>query len=479
MNRSLALCFVALAFVASVVAAQSATPSAKSFAGTWEGKMNDLPGINLQIGEADGKFNGSALLYSQVGGPLPLLAPLVEGKDLTFEIQQSRCTQCDELGPNARFLMELTGTNEASLWRLDDTGARSGPEMNLARRTDSAAWHDPSQHQVQFIVVEYGVRLEVLDWGGTGRPVVLLAGSGNTAHVFDEFAPKMTPFSHVYGITRRGYGESSHPDAGYTEHRLAEDVLQVIDSLRLVKPVLVGHSAGGEELTRLGEEHSDRLGGLVYLDAAFDPADLPASSPAYMALVRNLPAPMRYHGPSASDRKSFQAYREWQQRDSAAPFPESELRNMFATNADGSVGDYKASTAFIHNAIGEGALKRDYSGIHVPVLAFFDLSCSKHPPADYTCLEHPARKDEYQPKNAAERGAKEAFDNATSAYVDRWKENMGHVKAGLRIVDLPGANHYIFLSNEADVFNELRTFLAHLPSHPPHTGKGARLQPGP
>jgi pimeloyl-ACP methyl ester carboxylesterase len=40
--------------------------------------------------------------------------------------------------------------------------------------------------------VESGVRLEVLDWGGTGRAVVLLAGSGNTGHVYDDLAPSLT-----------------------------------------------------------------------------------------------------------------------------------------------------------------------------------------------------------------------------------------------------------------------------------------------
>jgi len=138
-----------------------------------------------------------------------------------------------------------------------------------------------------------GVRLEVLDWGGSGRPVVLLAGSGNTAHVFDDFAPKLTGFCHVYGITRRGYGASSQPRPGYDDQRLADDVLKVLDTLHIQSPVLVGHSMAGGELTTLGAQHSDRLGGLVYLDALGDPRDWPASDPAYMALFRKLPAPMR------------------------------------------------------------------------------------------------------------------------------------------------------------------------------------------
>jgi Alpha/beta hydrolase family len=96
-----------------------------------------------------------------------------------------------------------------------------------------AVWRDPSNHKVQFIVAEKGVQLEVLDWGGTGRSVVLLTGSGNTAHVYDEFAPKLSKFCHPYAITRRGYGASSRPDSGYTEQRLAEDVLHVLDELKL------------------------------------------------------------------------------------------------------------------------------------------------------------------------------------------------------------------------------------------------------
>jgi len=64
-----------------------------------------------------------------------------------------------------------------------------------------AGWKDPSSHVSRFIAVGQDVRLEVLDWGGAGRPLVLLPGGGNTAHVFDDFAPKLTSDFHVYGIT--------------------------------------------------------------------------------------------------------------------------------------------------------------------------------------------------------------------------------------------------------------------------------------
>jgi pimeloyl-ACP methyl ester carboxylesterase len=126
---------------------------------------------------------------------------------------------------------------------------------------EPVVWRDPSRHQIRLVAVEKGVELEVLDWGGSGRPVVLLAGSGNTAHVFDDFAPKLTDCCHVYGITRRGYGASSQPASGYDEQRRADDILHVLDSLNIGAPVLAGHSMAGGELTTLAEAAFQAFGG--------------------------------------------------------------------------------------------------------------------------------------------------------------------------------------------------------------------------
>lgn len=127
---------------------------------------------------------------------------------------------------------------------------------------------DTSPHQVKFVALG-GIKLEVLDWGGTGRPVVLLAGIGNTAHEFDKFAPKLAARFHVYGITRRGIGASGESEIGYTSDELGDDIVAVLDSLHLDRPVLIGHSFAGEELSSVGTRHPERVAGLVYLDAAY------------------------------------------------------------------------------------------------------------------------------------------------------------------------------------------------------------------
>src|SRR5215469_9043924 len=58
----------------------------------------------------------------------------------------------------------------------------------------NSTWHDHSPYLSLIITVEEGVRLEVLDWGGEGRPVVLLAGLGNTAHIFTSLPLSFTAF---------------------------------------------------------------------------------------------------------------------------------------------------------------------------------------------------------------------------------------------------------------------------------------------
>ncbi len=148
--------------------------------------------------------------------------------------------------------------------------------LTLERATPETAWPRAihcSCSIASFVQVERVATLEVLDWGGTGRPLVLLAGLGATAHDFDAFATKLAAHYHVYGITRRGYGDSSSPpptDANYNADRLGDDVLAVIDALHLQQlPVLIGHSLAGEELSSVATRHPERVAGLIYLDAAY------------------------------------------------------------------------------------------------------------------------------------------------------------------------------------------------------------------
>src|SRR5436190_20117058 len=181
---------------------------------------------------------------------------------------------------------------------------------------------DPSKHQTKLITVDDGVQIEVVDWGGSGRPIVFLAGGGNTAHVFDEFATKLTASYHVYGITRRGFGASGFSATDNPADRLGDDVVAVMDALKLNRPVLVGHSLAGVELSSVANRHPDRVAGLVYFDAAYSYA-FDNGKGADVREMQRLRAPGP-PSPGKADLVSFSALTKYHERVNGFRMPEAE-----------------------------------------------------------------------------------------------------------------------------------------------------------
>ena len=260
----------------------------------------------------------------------------------------------------------------------------------------------------------------MLDWGGSGRPVVFV-GCYLTAHIYDDIAPRLTDRFHVYAVTRRGIGASDHPPTGYSPERRADDILDVITGLKMEKPILVGNSCGGDILHTLGARNPDRIGGLMYLDAAEDPTLTMADYVLPPVDQAHLPA--RVGGPPTIS------------------FPESETRQLAQWPIDPD----------IRRAIVEdNKVRPDYAHIRVPVLALYRSAT----------MEQALQM--FPPKSEQERTAVNQGYAAARAMLSKWE---GDLRAGVpeaKIVELPGANLYMFLSNEADVIRELRAFAASL-----------------
>ena len=332
--------------------------------------------------------------------------------------------------------------------------------FTFQKTTLAAAWPlppDPSPHKVKLVTVEPGVQLEVLDWGGTGRPLIFLGALGDTAHEFDQFAPKFTGKYHAYGITRRGFGESSDPtpnDDNYSSDRLGDDVLAVIAALDLdkpglPKPVLVGHSIAGEELSSIGSRHPDKVSGLIYLECSgthsfYDRAhgDLHLD----MIDVRNkieqlLPDGGDPSGPIQPTEALL----------AALPQLEKELQDQVKlqqavappTPGPSLPPDPHPTTASAFAAIVSGEHK--YTEIKVPSLAFFAVphDLSRVFPGD------PAR---HAAVAAADLARQTRLANAFEAGVPSAK-----------VIRLPNADHYIFRSNESEVLRGMNDFLGKLP----------------
>jgi len=362
------------------------------------------------------------------------------------------------------------------------------PLVTASRADAQSAWVDPSPHEVRFVEVDEGVRLEVLDWGGEGHPLVLLAGLGNTAHVFDELAVELTHLGHVYGITRRGSGASTRPESGYAVERLGEDVAGVLDALALDAPVLVGHSIAGQEVSYIASRYPDRIAGAVYLDAAYRYAyytpmpherlrDLrerlerlepvlngPPQTPAELSariedilgdslaefqqdVEELMNAPGALPGapePLAEDLESFDAYRTWSRRTLGYALPEAELRQIRTVDPGERVGA-RDRRPEVRQAVLAGSQR--FTTIEVPTLAIY---ASPHALGPWT-EDAPEHRSAFEAFARFDRGTTERQASAFRRGVPR-----------SRVVLLPDAHHFLFVTHQTEVVREMEAFFATL-----------------
>ena len=321
--------------------------------------------------------------------------------------------------------------------------------MTTPARAQQAEWRDLSPHKTTFVTVEDGVRLEALDWGGSGPPLLLLAGLGDTAHVFDDFAPMLVARYRVLAVTRRAHGRSSAPTTGYAPVRLAEDVVRVMDSFGLKRVVVVGHSFAGEEMHVLGTRYSTRITGLVYIDAAFNRAD---ASNDYDAAARTLPGAPR---PEPTDLASYAALRAFLEKTQGAAGPEAHLRAKYLPNDDGTVGRPWAPDLPIRQALTNEmkALSSAYNPepIRVPALAMYAVPTSA---GDLMRPWYPAN-------DPAVRERVETFVRVSRERFARHAKWFAAFAQGGRVSEISGA-HHLFLSHPREVVQQIDAFVSSL-----------------
>lgn len=297
------------------------------------------------------------------------------------------------------------------------------------------------------VVEVRGIPLHYVDHGGSGPPMVFLAGLGNTAYVFDEFAPRFRDRFHVYAFTRRGFGASGHPREGYDTAGLAEDVCALMDSLRIGRAVLVGHSVAGDELTWIASAHPERVQSLVYLDAAYDRSHTKQRLLGMVFLGQLPPVPPSPNGRDRRTRAGVQSYLE---RIRGVRWP---MREVEATNEFDAAGRWKRTrnSARVNGGILRGEAPPRYRQIVSPSLCLY--STGRGVAGDFPWVRHL-----FVGRGVAELKASR-FEAAQSRWERSERERVRRELPGARVIELAGANHYLFLSHPERIEAEMRTFL--------------------
>jgi len=220
----------------------------------------------------------------------------------------------------------------------------------------------------------------------------------------------------------------------------------VLDSLHLKDPVLAGHSIAGEELSSVGSRHPERVAGLVYLDAAYPYAFDNGKGTTWAELNqldRTIPAPPL---PSAFDLASYRALEDWFARTRGFRIPEAAMRQGRPPKSDGTPGE-RRPPAGIAELVMDGISK--FSEIHVPVLAL--------------CAIPQVRRAYLRNATAANvRAATEAFDRQLNSLIEKQLKAFEEGIPNSRVVRIANADHYTYITNEAEVLREMRAFLSTL-----------------
>jgi pimeloyl-ACP methyl ester carboxylesterase len=302
----------------------------------------------------------------------------------------------------------------------------------------AAQWKDPSKHIVRFIEVEPGVKLEVLDWGGSGEPVLLLAGHGDTGHIFDDFAPRPAHGLRVFAVTRRGFGASAQPQQGYDLAKLVQDIARVVDSLKLDRVHLAGHSIAGDEMTRFALTFPEKLGKLIYMEAAYDRVE----AQRLETIFSKLPAA----SPAAQESGSPEEVRALVAR-TEIPMPESEIR---ATRIFGPDGQYlrPVTPDNIVRAVATKVEHPDYRAIRAQILAIYAVY---ETPADLIARYNTADLE-------TRRGLDQVF-GLCQPFAEAQREFFRKSVPHARVDEIRGASHYVFISHRDRVLRDMRAFL--------------------
>ena len=289
-----------------------------------------------------------------------------------------------------------------------------------------------------------GIRLHYLDWGGSGPALIFLTGMGSSAYIFSRFAPRFTDRFHVFALTRRGQGDSDIPETGYDADTLIEDIGQFMDSLKIEKAILAGHSLAGVELTHFSATYPARVEKLIYLDALDDrrrETAIIARSP-----LRNI----KFEREESSPR-TVEEYIADLKRDSPrlseiwSELWDEEISHSVKVNEAGIVVDKMPEPVekmMVENLIKGYAPKRVESKI--PTLSIYAQKIPRLSNA-YT-EEQKAAFDQFH------RNVEKPF---FQSLISEFQARFPHAS----IIVIPDGHHYCFIAQEELVYNKMQKFL--------------------
>jgi pimeloyl-ACP methyl ester carboxylesterase len=182
-----------------------------------------------------------------------------------------------------------------------------------------------------------GVAVCYYDLGGDGPDLVLAHATGFCAAVFSAMAATLRDRFRCVALDLRSHGRSDRPpDTDFDWHGYANDVLTVIDHLKLDRPAGFGHSCGGAALLLAEQARPGTFSVLYCYEPIVYPADIPLAPS-----LENTPlsaGALRRRSSFASREEALANFSSKHPFDTFRPeVLEAYVENGFAQDADGKV----------------------------------------------------------------------------------------------------------------------------------------------
>lgn len=125
--------------------------------------------------------------------------------------------------------------------------------------------------------------LAVYDFGTPASPghdgdVVVLHGMADVARSLEPLVDSLVDRYRVVTFDARGHGRSTHPGA-YSMLHFVADLAGLLDALQIARPILIGHSLGGQTAANFAGLYPDRVRAAVLLEGLGPPAVLQVETP--------------------------------------------------------------------------------------------------------------------------------------------------------------------------------------------------------
>ena len=112
-----------------------------------------------------------------------------------------------------------------------------------------------------------GINIHYTRTGGDKPPVVLAHGFSDDGLCWTPVAEILAEDYDVIMVDARGHGRSDAPEQGYSPTNMATDLADVITSLSLHKPPVLGHSMGGATTFVLAGTYPELSGAILIEDS--------------------------------------------------------------------------------------------------------------------------------------------------------------------------------------------------------------------